>query len=106
MNKYGIPGTAVAVEPHLFSYGVASKNTRKPVTANSLFELESISKTITSSSRLFGSKNGNDEVPLIVLVLVIVLVLDRAACHRRVRPPITWRGAALARIPPPSPHLS
>ena len=51
MDKYGIPGMAVAItvdgENHIFNYGVVSKDTGRPVTATTMFELGSISKTFT-----------------------------------------------------------
>jgi beta-lactamase class C len=56
-TKYDIPRIAAAAsgigEPYGFSYSVASKNTRKPVTPNSLFELGSIIKTFTASVASF-----------------------------------------------------
>ena len=59
-TKYDIPRTAAAASgiggPYGFSYSVASKNTRKPVTPNSLFELGSISKTFTASLASFEQK--------------------------------------------------
>jgi beta-lactamase class C len=70
MNKYDIPEIAVAVavtgKPQKFSYGVASKNTRKPVTADSLFELALISKTFTATVVSFPQEerlgHGRDEL--------------------------------------------
>ncbi|MBY5455439.1 beta-lactamase [Rhizobium leguminosarum] len=51
MDKYGIPGMAVAItvdgEDHIFNYGVVSKDANTPVTATTMFELGSISKTFT-----------------------------------------------------------
>jgi beta-lactamase class C len=59
-TKYDIPEIAAATsgigEPFGFSYSVASKNTRKPVTPNSLFELGSISKTFTASLASFAQQ--------------------------------------------------
>jgi beta-lactamase class C len=59
-NKYDVPGMAVAVSvtggPYIYSYGAASKNTRKPVTTNTLFELGSISKKFTAGSASFAQQ--------------------------------------------------
>lgn len=79
-NKYDIPGWQFAVSvtggQYIYSYGAASKNTRKPVTSNTLFELGSISKTFTASLASFTQQDRWDDL------LVVVLVLDRAlSCH-------------------------
>ncbi|ELQ6123071.1 CSA family class C beta-lactamase [Cronobacter sakazakii] len=53
MARYQIPGMAVAVsvngETHFWHYGVASKETRKPVDENTLFEIGPLSKTFTAT---------------------------------------------------------
>ncbi len=53
IERYGIPGLAVAVtidgRRHFMDYGVASKDHRIPVTRETLFELGSISKTFTAT---------------------------------------------------------
>ncbi|WP_374638452.1 class C beta-lactamase [Agrobacterium salinitolerans] len=62
MEKNGIPGLAVGVsvdgESHIFTYGVMSKSSGKPVTAQTLFELGSISKTFTVTLSAYAETNG------------------------------------------------
>lgn len=70
MDKYGIPGMAVAItvdgENHIFNYGVVSKDTGRPVTATTMFELGSISKTftvtLTSYAEAIGRLSLSDQV--------------------------------------------
>ena len=70
MTKDGIPGMAVGVvagrRSYFFYYGVASKQTGQPVSANTLFEVGSISKTftatLTSYAQLHGSISLSDRV--------------------------------------------
>jgi beta-lactamase class C len=51
--KYNIPGMAVGItvagRPYVYSYGVASTETRQPVTRDTLFEIGSITKTFTAT---------------------------------------------------------
>jgi len=62
MEKNGIPGMAVGVtvggNSYTFEYGVASKDTRKPVTQATMFELGSISKTFTVTLASLAEVNG------------------------------------------------
>lgn len=53
MKREGIPGVAVGVvlngQTHVFTYGAASRATGKPVTADTLFEVGSVTKTFTAT---------------------------------------------------------
>jgi beta-lactamase class C len=53
MTKYRIPGMAVAItiagKSSVYNYGVASTETRQPVTRDTLFEIGSITKTFTAT---------------------------------------------------------
>ncbi len=63
MQHYGIPGMAVGVtfngRQYVFDYGVASKQTRQPVTADTLFEIGSISKTFNATFAMYAQANGD-----------------------------------------------
>jgi len=63
MAKYKIPGVAVGVtvagKPYVFCYGVASTETRRPVTRDTLFEIGSISKTFTATLASYAQVTGH-----------------------------------------------
>ena len=62
MREHGIAGMAVAVfadgEAHYFSYGVASMATAVPISADTLFEIGSLSKTYTATLAALASAEG------------------------------------------------
>ncbi|MBB3160304.1 beta-lactamase [Rhizobium laguerreae] len=62
MDKYSIPGIAVAItadgQNHIFNYGVESKDTGRPVTSATMFELGSISKTFTVTLTSYADVTG------------------------------------------------
>jgi beta-lactamase class C len=70
IEQYGIPGQAVAVtidgQRHFIEYGLAAKESRAPVTRDTLFELGSISKTFTATLAAYAEVEGklslNDSV--------------------------------------------
>jgi beta-lactamase class C len=63
MAKYGIPGVAVGItftgKAYLFNYGVASTETRHPVTRDTLFEIGSITKTFTATLASYAQVTGH-----------------------------------------------
>ena len=63
MQRYRIPGMAVGIvaggKTYVFSYGVASATTKKPVDAETLFEVGSISKTFTATLASYAQVRGN-----------------------------------------------
>jgi beta-lactamase class C len=62
LEEHGAPGVAVAVtvggQRYFFSYGVAAKDTNTPVTENTLFEIGSVSKTITATLATYAQALG------------------------------------------------
>lgn len=62
MAKYAIPGMAIGViddgKPYLFDYGVTSTKTGRPVTRDTLFELGSVSKTLTATLAADAQESG------------------------------------------------
>jgi beta-lactamase class C len=62
MAKYSIPGVAVGItaagKAYFFSYGVASTETHRPVTRDTLFEIGSITKTFTATLAAYAQITG------------------------------------------------
>jgi beta-lactamase class C len=62
MAKDGIPGMAVGItvagKTYVFNYGVASTQTRRPVTRDTMFEIGSISKTFTATLACYAQAGG------------------------------------------------
>ncbi len=62
MAKYQIPGMAVGLtaagKTYVLDYGVASLETRKPVTRDTLFEIGSVTKTFTATLASYAAVTG------------------------------------------------
>ena len=63
MAKYGVPGMAIAVtvagKAYVFDYGLASIKTQRPVTNTTLFELGSVTKTLTATLVSYAQRSGH-----------------------------------------------
>lgn len=63
MQEYNIPGMAIAItldgEHYFFNYGVASKQTQKPITSGTIFEVGSITKTLTATLASYAQVTGH-----------------------------------------------
>ena len=72
MLNYSIPGMAVGLtltgKDYVFNYGLASRETKKPVTDGTLFELGSISKTFTATLASYAQVCGNLSLHYITLI--------------------------------------
>jgi beta-lactamase class C len=62
MQQYNIPGLAIALtvdgRQHFYNFGVASKDTQTKVSSDTLFELGSISKTLTATLATYAQASG------------------------------------------------
>ncbi|KAA2235426.1 class C beta-lactamase [Salinarimonas soli] len=62
MEAHSLPGMAVAVtidgQRHVFGYGVASRESGRPVTESTLFEIGSVSKTFAATLAAYGAASG------------------------------------------------
>jgi beta-lactamase class C len=62
MQQYTIAGMSIAItangQQHFYNYGVTSKDTRQSVSSDTLFEVGSISKTLTATLATYAQANG------------------------------------------------
>jgi beta-lactamase class C len=62
MSQYDIPGMALALtldgRPHIFNYGMASKESQAPVTDSTTFEIGSVSKMFTTTLAALAQETG------------------------------------------------
>ena len=85
MSRHDIPGMAVALSvdgrSYVFNYGVASKQTRAPVTESTIFEIGSISKMFTTTLAAYAQATGKlslDEHPGRYLPHLAGMPIDQA----------------------------
>lgn len=85
LSRHDIPGMSVAVtvegRSHVFSFGVASRETNEPVRDTTLFELGSVSKTFTATLALHAQASGKlslDDHPGRYLPRLAGTAIDRA----------------------------
>ena len=62
MEQHAIPGLSIAItvrgQQHFYTYGLASKETQQPVTRDTLFEIGSVSKTLTATLAAYAQAEG------------------------------------------------
>ncbi len=62
MQEYNVPGMAIAVsidgKRYFYNYGVASRETLQPVSSQTIFEIGSISKTLTATLAAYAQVTG------------------------------------------------
>jgi beta-lactamase class C len=62
LQQHDVPGIAVAVteggRQHVFGFGIASRETRQPVTGDTLFEIGSVSKAFTATLATYAEAQG------------------------------------------------
>lgn len=86
LEEHGAPGVAVAVtvngEQYFFSYGVAAQGANTPVTEDTLFEIGSVSKTVTATLATYAQALGKlslDDHPGKYMPALRDSALDRAS---------------------------
>ncbi|MCQ4317668.1 class C beta-lactamase [Stutzerimonas zhaodongensis] len=62
MEQHGIPGLAIAItaqgQQRFYNFGLTSKTTQQPVTRDTLFEVGSVSKTLTATLAAYAEAEG------------------------------------------------
>ena len=62
MEREGVPGMAVGIVCHgqtyIFNFGIASRETKKPITERTLFEVGSVTKTFTATLACYAQVGG------------------------------------------------